>query len=428
MRILWIANSMMTEIAKESNRKAGFGGGWIPSMSERIRNLPDVELAITVFGNVRKLCIVEKENIVYYIFPIFKGLYKNGGGDKAFRTWRVIIDSFHPDVIHIYGTEQPTTIELVRNFKDIPIVVSLQGILSEYYKHYYGDMEFKDIIYNTTIADVIFGSSGYFGRKKFGKNIRYEKEILNNVKYVEGRTTWDRCVALSLNDKLKYYKCSRMLRSQFYKSEKWKLDEIIPHTIFIHQGNYAIKGLHFILPAIAMLKKKYPDIKLEIAGQDPTKRKGIKGKLSINGYSKYIKKLADKLGVQDSIKYVGSMGPEQIIDKLKKTNVMVIPSAIENSPNSLAEAMIIGTPCIASDVGGNSEMLDYGACGIVYPYNDSVMLANSIDTIFSNPQLNQEYSNRSIKRAEENHEPNKLEHDLLDIYSDIIDEHRRESI
>lgn len=420
MKVLWIVNSMMAEIAEESNRKAGFGGGWIPAMSERLRYQSDVDLAIVVFGNNEKLSYVHKNNIQYYIFPQISGLHKNGGGFNACKIWRTIIEEFQPDIIHIYGTEQPTSVELIRNFKNIPIIVSLQGILTEYYKHYYGDMEFKDIFGNITLADICLGSSGYFGRKKFSNNLKYEQEILETVKFVEGRTTWDRRVSESINPELKYYKCSRMLRKEFYTADKWDCNNMRKHTIFIHQGNYAIKGLHMLINAVGILQKKYPDIVVNIAGQDPTKKNGIKGRLAINGYSKYIKKLAEQLGVYKKMNYVGSLDASKVAEVLSNSNVMVIPSAIENSPNSLAEAMIIGTPCVASYVGGNAEMLDNGNAGLLYAYNDPVMLADAIDRIFSSDEYACAVSKCEQRVASERHNPEKLVNDLKRIYQNVV--------
>lgn len=421
MKILWIVNSMMAEIAEESNRKAGFGGGWIPAMSEKLRYQSDIDLAIVVFGNNDELSYVHKNNIQYYIFPKISGLHKYGGGSSACKTWMIILKEFQPDIIHIYGTEQPTSIELIRNFKKIPIIVSLQGILTEYYKHYYGDMEFKDIFGNISLVDICLGSSGYFGRKKFLNNIKYEREMLETVKYVEGRTTWDKRVSEFINPKLKYYKCSRMLRKEFYTAAKWDCHNRNKHTIFIHQGNYAIKGLHMLIKAVGILVKKYPDIVVNIAGQDPTQKKGFKGKLAINGYSKYIKKLAVQLDVYKKMNYIGSLDASKVAEILRNSNVMVIPSAIENSPNSLAEAMIIGTPCVASYVGGNAEMLNNGNAGLLYTYNDPVMLADAIDRIFSSDEYACTISKCEQQIASERHNPEKLVSDLKNIYQNVVD-------
>ena len=58
-----------------------------------------------------------------------------------------------------------------------------------------------------------------------------------------------------------------------------------------------------------------------------------------------------------------------------KANVFVLPSAIENSPNSLGEAMMLGTPTVVSDVGGVKNMIDHEKEGYVYQPDASYMIA-----------------------------------------------------
>ena len=425
MKVLWVINSITSEIATEANRKAGFGGGWIPAMSERLRYFEDVNLHIVVFGNITSYHTVKKNNVEYHIFPKIRGLFKNGGGKKALNIWEDIINYVTPDIIHVYGTEQPSCIELVRNFPQIPIIVSLQGIITEYHKHYYGNMQFGDIFRYITLADMCLGSSGYFGRRKFATKIPFESEILQKVRYVEGRTTWDKAVSLNINPHLKYFDCKRVLRKEFYDTRKWDISQIERHTLFTHQGNYAIKGLHMLIDALAIVKRQYPDVILYVAGQDPSKTKTLKGKLSVNGYSLFIKHKLKKLGLQKHIQYVGPMGAQKVADELSKVHISIVPSAIENSPNSLAEAMIIGTPCIASYVGGNADMLNDGLAGKLYAYNDSVMLANAIIEFFRSDEVTEEFSSISRTIATQRHDPDNIVKRIYEIYSFILNDDKR---
>ena len=54
------------------------------------------------------------------------------------------------------------------------------------------------------------------------------------------------------------------------------------------------------------------------------------------------------------------------------------PSSIENSPNSLGEAQLLGVPCIASDVGGVTDMIPNKECGIIYRFEEVELLAKHI--------------------------------------------------
>ncbi len=69
------------------------------------------------------------DNITYYTFP--------SKDCEKVDYWTCIINSFKPEVIHAYGTEDKHNYLLLKNHSEVPIVVSLQGIISEYEHHYY---------------------------------------------------------------------------------------------------------------------------------------------------------------------------------------------------------------------------------------------------------------------------------------------------
>jgi glycosyltransferase involved in cell wall biosynthesis len=65
-----------------------------------------------------------------------------------------------------------------------------------------------------------------------------------------------------------------------------------------------------------------------------------------------------------------------------RSNVFVCPSAIENSPNSLGEAQLLGVPCVVSYVGGTMDMM-VGDENNLYRFEEVEMLAMKICSVFS---------------------------------------------
>ena len=102
--------------------------------------------------------------------------------------------------------------------------------------------------------------------KQYQKRGKNEISTLKKIKFVLGRTDWDKAYSFSHNDHLKYYHCDRILRDPFYHHH-WDKDNIERFSIFTTQARYPIKGLHFLLDAIRGLQKNYPSIKLYIGGK-----------------------------------------------------------------------------------------------------------------------------------------------------------------
>ena len=94
---------------------------------------------------------------------------------------------------------------------------------------------------------------------------------------------------------------------------------------------------------------------------------------------------------------------------MTKAHVYVHPSAIDNSPNALAEAMMVGTPCVASYVGGIPSMMKNETEGLLYQYDAPYWLAHQISRIFEDNALAQQLSANAHRRAAVDHDPKNAE-------------------
>ena len=410
MRVLWSVNTILPDISQKLNLRMGHALSWIDAMRSSFVNMQDtIQLCIVCHGGyrVRRLTKYNYNGILYYILP---------HSCEKKDMWHIILQEFKPDIIHIYGTERKHNLSLVENYKDkYPIIISLQGIISEYSRHYFAMLSFKEIILSYTIHDLVFRNGIIEGRRSFIKQSKIENKMLKEVSYVEGRSQWDKETVYTINPNLMYYHCPRMIRSAFF-SYSWNLYNCKRHSILVSQGDYPIKGLHFLLDALVILKDKYPDIKLYIAGKDIFQTKWYFQK----GYSKFIKNKIKSNNLYDYIEFLGFIDANMMAKKLSEVNVCIVPSAIENAPNSISEAMIVGTPIVASYVGGNAEMLNNGSCGMLYCYYEPQMLASKISELFENDKVCLSFSNEAKIIANKRHDPNIIQNTLIYIYSDVI--------
>ena len=222
-----------------------------------------------------------------------------------------------------------------------------------------------------------------------------------------------------MNPNLGYFYCPRLIRAPFYEAH-WSINKVERHSIFVHQGDYPIKGLHIMFEALAQVKKEFPDVKLYIAGRKFFETKTLKQKLFRKGYIDYLEHLVKKYDISNEIVFTGFLNAESLAKQLESMNVVVISSSIENAPNSLAEAEIVGTPCVASFVGGNMDMLRHEEEGFLYNYNEPNMLAEYIKLIFRSDDLANKFSKAASETARKRHDPATLEKTLLGIYKDVI--------
>ena len=167
-----------------------------------------------------------------------------------------------------------------------------------------------------------------------------------------------------------YHFNNETLRDEFYEGE-WNYSDCEKHSIFCSQGHYPIKGIHLVIEALNRIVKDYPDAHLYIGGKDYLSLPFYKQ----SSYGKYLVSLIKQYGLEKNVSFTGFLNAEQMKNRYLKSNVFVSASSIENSPNSLGEAMLLGVPCISSQVGGVHNMMTHAIEGYTYPADEIYMLA-----------------------------------------------------
>ena len=111
--------------------------------------------------------------------------------------------------------------------------------------------------------------------------------------HVTGRTHWDKYWTGKWNPKATYHVMQETLRKEFY-SGQGSLNECEKHRLFLSQGDYPIKGLHYMLCAMPKILQKFPDAKVYVAGNCIMRSKNLMGRLKISTYGAYLEKLIKK--------------------------------------------------------------------------------------------------------------------------------------
>ena len=136
-------------------------------------------------------------------------------------------------------------------------------------------------------------------------------------------------------------------------------------------------------------------------------------------YEKYILKRIKELELQESVTFTGFLNEEQMCERYLKSHVFVSPSSIENSPNSVCEAMILGMPVVSSLVGGVANLIEHGMNGYYYQSDAPYMLAYYVEKIFENDKRAEGIGTNARNCALERHDPETIVDELLQIYNAI---------
>lgn len=419
MRVLWLCNIMLPDVAAKWGLKASNKEGWLSGICETVKRNREFELAISFPAPKEYTNHVETiDGIKYYGFnedTTHPEIYDESLEEEL----SFIVGDFKPDVVHIFGTEFPHTLAMCRAMKNScnKVLIGMQGVVGACFEHY-SDGVPQRVINRRTFRDIIKSDGIREQVDKFDKRTANEVKALQLTGNVTGRTKFDKEYVKRVNPNVNYHFMNEILRSDFYEGE-WNYDSCIPHSIFLSQGNYPIKGVHYVLEALPRLKEKYPDIVVKIAGDVITADSTLKDKIKISSYGKYLLELIKKYDLKDNVKFVGNKNSLQMKQELLNCNIFVCPSTIENSPNSLGEAMLLSVPSVASDVGGITSIFDDNEDGIVYHGGDINALCDAVDKMFSDVEFSTQCGKRAHEHAAKTHNAEENYSRLVDIYHEI---------
>jgi glycosyltransferase involved in cell wall biosynthesis len=419
MNILWVTNSILPELSLAMGKKPSPFGGWQIGLANKLISNGVLLTIVTARKNCKRVYHTNG-NINYYLLSSnkSKGEYDKNLGEQ----WKDVIKQVNPDLVHIHGSEHAHGLVLVKTFPELNYVLSIQGLISVYSRYYKASLGNLNILRNLTLRDLLKNDGIWASQKEFRKRgERIEKEYFLNVTNIIGRTDWDYAHAKAMNSSANYFFCNEALRDSFYQNPKWSFENISQQTIFLSQANYPIKGIHQALKALAIVKVKFPKVKLVFAGSNILQQEtGIKNAIKLKGYGKLLKNMVRKLSLEGNIEYLGVLSETEMKKAYLDSHIFLCPSSIENSPNSVAEAQILGVPTISSYVGGSPNMITHNVDGMLYRFEEVEQLANYIEEIFTDTKLCLKLSENAIKTAEKRHDKSEITNTTISIYKEIL--------
>jgi glycosyltransferase involved in cell wall biosynthesis len=243
----------------------------------------------------------------------------------------------------------------------------------------------------------------------FCKKAIREEAIIKQAKYFFGRTNWDKQVIGLMNSGATYYHCDEVLRPAFYKA-KWT-QKSQSELILVSVMNPSIyKGLDIILEA-ANLLKRYSNIKFEWR---------VYGMNAGNNVIKLFEKLKKKKFSDNNVQICGSKSEQQLMNCLLNADIYIHPSHIDNSPNSVCEAQMLGLPVIATNVGGISSIIETEVNGLLYNSGDPYELVFLIKRLVKDASLANKISRNAREIAHERHHAPSIVSNIKESYRSML--------
>lgn len=427
MRVLWITHDIFEAVLPYVKGKPTKGGSWIAPLFSQLKKRPDVILgAITpVFkGEAQK---TEIDDVSYYSIPIRRNENSSSMTSRlASRYLRAIAD-FQPDIIHVHGTEK--NFGQLRKYLDqrIPIVCSIQGIVSPCYDCLKLSIAGLDIQHHRSLKNLLGRGGVSYSLRRWNRYQTIERELFRINHYFIGRTDWDKAYLTSINQEALYFRGEEMLRSEFY-TYRWSIDRCERHRIFSSSASSPLKGFHLLLQAVAMLREEYPDIKVvaPLATVDMRSSR-MRDRLLAEDYANYLKGVIRKLHLQDHVLFMKRLSAPEMAMEYSRAHLFALPSYMENSPNSLGESMMVGVPSVAAKVGGVTSIVRDSESSLLFPVGDAVFLAHQIKRLFSDETLALNISHNARQIADKRHHVEQTTEQYHTIYNNIIEHHHESS-
>lgn len=410
MKVLWIVSNAANYESK--NKHMYNGCGWIASLESKLKGNRNIELAETFFVKTDEPKKAIIDDVTY--FPIktpfsskldvLKSLFinQNSIDKKKVCLLLEIINEFNPDIIHVFGTED--VFGLVAQETSIPVVIHLQGVLNPYLNAFLPPfMSWKK--YPSIGLKYQHRFIRRFDKKQWEHGCDREKRIFLANKHYMGRTEWDKMITKTFNMNADYHIVWEVLRDCFYSKE---LSRTLPKklTLVSTISNTIYKGCDVILKTAKILKDFY---NIEFIWK-------VFGGVNNVFFERFTSIMADDVNV----KMCGIASAEELKDELQNATCYVHPSYIDNSPNSVCEAMILGCPVVSTNVGGISTVVDNGVTGFLVPANDPYMMAYRIIALYRDEHLNEKIGTEARRIALLRHDPEIICKRIVEIYKDII--------
>ena len=415
MRVLWFSS---TPSKFDVDNHQYHGGGWIGALESLVADNSDIELAVSFFYD-KKRTKQKVRNVTYY--PVrrytgkekplrfFKNVLKGKLQDDYYMPNLLdVVDDFKPDIIHVFGTE--SVFGMIQKLTKVPLVIHIQGYINPCVEAFLiPGVSLHNILFSASFTKHLMGKSLYSLLMNFRLQAKREQLVLKNLKFAMGRTKWDREISQFYNSELEYYHVNEVLRDSFYiqqKTERKAVDKLIVVTTM---SPLLFKGLDLVMKVGKLLRSiGFNHFEWRLFGISER-----------DEVVQFIEKWGNVKLRELGIVLEGSVNESELVSGLVEADIFVHCSYIDNSPNSVCEAQMLGLPVIAVNSGGLSSIIEDGVDGFLVPANGVFELATHLRKARTDYKRYEQIGKNARRMAMQRHDKRNISASLFSVYQEI---------
>lgn len=299
-----------------------------------------------------------------------------------------IIKTINPDLIHLYGSENPDyAAPAIKLMKQYPVLLTVQGLVC-----------------------LQTPSKMFLEKMFYDYRVRYEKILNNAVRYI----TVSRSVSLGefKNNKVHYFgNCEKL----YYVTAITKVPQLDAtlankkYDLVYYARIDKNKGIEDLIDVVDYLRRKGRSIKTLVIGKGS------------EAYVARLKEMINNKELDDLIEFAGFIEKHEDVYKLAaQARMMVLPTHNDGLPNTIREAMFMKLPVISNNIGGIPRFNKNRHCIHLVELGDKEGLADGICKVLDDEVYRNDLICQSYLEAQEVYSPDAVYDQIVSAYKDIV--------
>ena len=377
-------------------------GAWITNGIKEFQSYENVELHVISphYGmhNILESFIIEGIN--YYFFKpeddslICKGYrnlfrYYKGKLKRNRKIIKKLIGIINPDIIHIYGAENPnySISALDVDIKKYPLLLSLQTLMSV-----------KDFKENFIISE-----------KEFNYRLNIEQDVIKRTRYIGTSAQIYRDVIRdNINSDAYFFKTFLALEQTIPLINCEKKYDIVYFSVSI------AKAADIAIEAFAIACKKYPNLTLNIIGGTP------------EPFTSNLKDRIEALNIKNNVIFSGKLpGHKDVLEQIQLSKFALLPLKVDGVSSTIREAMFAGIPVVTTITRSTPNLNINRKSVLISEQNDYKAIAENLLLLIESPKFANKLKTNALITAEENWNNGKIVKEQVECYNHIINHHKR---